>query len=129
MRQRILAGLALPPGWHDTAVRYQARWRARLLALFDEVDLLLAPCTPYAAPPIGADTVAGTLRTYRPRADAGHLTRPLSLAGLPVVAAPLAGRGMPLGLQIVAPPWLESRALAAAAYLEAEGLCRRARSL
>lgn len=129
VRQRILAGLALPRDWYDAARRYQALWRKRLLALFDEVDLLLVPCTPYAAPPIGADTVAGTQRTYRPRADAGHLTRPLSLAGLPVVAAPLAGQGMPVGLQIVAPPWLESRALAAAACLEAEGLCRRAQPL
>jgi aspartyl-tRNA(Asn)/glutamyl-tRNA(Gln) amidotransferase subunit A len=110
VRQRILAGLAMPRDWYETACRYQALWRQRLLALFDDVDVLLAPATPYAATPIGADTVAGAQRSYRPRADAGHMTRPLSLAGLPVVAA----------------PWLESRALGAARYLEAEGLCRGA---
>ncbi|KUE90522.1 amidase [Cupriavidus necator] len=126
VRQRILAGLAMPRGWYDIARQYQSAWRQRLLALFDDVDLLLAPSTPYAATPIGADTVNGTGRIYRPRADAGHLTRPLSLAGLPVVAAPCAGEGLPAGIQIVAAPGLESQALAAARFLEAQGLCRSA---
>lgn len=126
VRQRILAGLAMPREWYDTARLYQSAWRQRLLALFDDVDLLLAPSTPYAATPIGAETVEGASRLYRPRADAGHMTRPLSLAGLPVVAAPCAGEGLPVGVQIVAPPWQESLVLAAARFLEAEGLCRRA---
>ncbi|SOY68975.1 putative amidase [Cupriavidus taiwanensis] len=126
VRQRILAGLAMPREWYDTARRYQSAWRQRLLALFDDVDLLLAPSTPYAATPIGAESFAGVGRTYRPRADAGHMTRPLSLAGLPVVAAPCQGEGLPVGMQIVAPPWLESRALETARFLEAQGLCRRA---
>ncbi|MBB3013320.1 AtzE family amidohydrolase [Cupriavidus alkaliphilus] len=126
VRQRILAGLAMPRDWYDIACRYQSSWRQRLLALFDDVDLLLAPSTPYAATPIGADVVEGAGRIYRPRADAGHMTRPLSLAGLPVVAAPCAGEGLPVGIQIVAPPWRESLALAAGHFLEAQGLCSRA---
>ncbi|SPA32503.1 putative amidase [Cupriavidus taiwanensis] len=126
VRQRILAGLAMPRDWYDVACQYQSAWRQRLLALFDEVDLLLAPSTPYAATPIGAETVEVAGRVYRPRADAGHMTRPLSLAGLPVVAAPCAGQGLPAGVQIVAPPWRESLALAAGRFLEVQGLCRRA---
>jgi len=43
---------------------------------------------------------------------AGHLgvfTQPLSFAGLPVVAAPVAHTGpLPLGVQIVAAPWRET---------------------
>ncbi|SPA18427.1 putative amidase [Cupriavidus taiwanensis] len=126
VRQRILAGLAMPRDWYDVACQYQSAWRQRLLALFDDVDLLLAPSTPYAATPIGAETVAGAGRLYRPRADAGHMTRPVSLAGLPVVAAPCVDEGLPVGIQIVAPPWRESLALAAGQFLEGQGLCSRA---
>ena len=59
-----------------------------------------------------------------PRADAGHMTRPVSLAGLPVVAAPVAvpGADMPLGVQLIGPPGGEAPCLAAAMRLE-EGAC------
>ncbi|SPA48451.1 amidase family protein [Cupriavidus taiwanensis] len=96
------------------------------LGVLGLAGLMLAPSTPYAATPIGAEAVEVAGRLYRPRADAGHMTRPLSLAGLPVVAAPCAGEGLPLGIQIVAPPWREGLALAAGRLLEAQGLCRRA---
>jgi len=126
VRQRMLAGLAMPRHWYDTAKRYQAAWRGRVHCLFDEVDLLLACATPYAATPIGAVQVSGARRVYTPRADAGHMTRAISLAGLPVVAAPIAGSGLPLGVQIIAAPWREADCLRAAAYLESQGLCARA---
>ncbi|MDW3688051.1 amidase family protein [Cupriavidus sp. CV2] len=128
VRQRMLAGLAIPESWYRTAKAYQAVWRAKLEALFDEVDLLLACTTPYAAPLIGMEQIAGSKRTYAPRADAGHLTRPVSLAGLPVVAAPCAVAGMPLGVQLIAPAWQEERCLDAALFLEAQGLCRNAQA-
>jgi len=126
VRQRMLAGLAMPRHWYDSAKRYQAAWRGRVHRLFDEVDLLLACATPYAATPIGAEQVRGARRVYTPRADAGHMTRAISLAGLPVVAAPIAGSGLPLGVQIIAAPWREVDCLRAAAYLESQGLCARA---
>ncbi|WP_043354471.1 AtzE family amidohydrolase [Cupriavidus basilensis] len=128
VRQRMLAGLSIPEGWYQLAKAYQAAWRQKLEALFDEVDLLLACTTPYAAPLIGAEQIAGGKRAYVPRADAGHLTRPVSLAGLPVVAAPCAVAGLPLGVQLIAPPWQETRCLEAALFLEAQGLCRNTRA-
>ncbi len=128
VRQRMLAGLAIPESWYQTAKRYQAAWRKRIESLFDGVDLLLACTTPYVAPPIGVDRFAGTARIYRPRADAGHMTRPISLAGLPVVAAPCRRDGMPLGVQLIGPPGQEARCLEAALFLEAEGLCGRSQT-
>lgn len=128
VRRRMLAGLAIPEGWYQMAKAYQAVWRQKLEALFDEVDLLLACTTPYAAPLIGAEQIGGGRRIYVPRADAGHLTRPVSLAGLPVVAAPCAVDGMPFGVQLIGPPWHEARCLDAALFLEAQGLCRNARA-
>jgi Asp-tRNA(Asn)/Glu-tRNA(Gln) amidotransferase A subunit family amidase len=61
---------------------------------------------------------------------AGHLgvfTQPLSFAGLPVVAAPvappIAGAGpLPLGVQIVAAPWREDLVLRVAAAAQALGV-------
>jgi hypothetical protein len=56
---------------------------------------------------------------------AGHLgvyTQPLSFAGLPTVAAPVASTGaLPLGVQIVAAPWREDLAFRVAAAAEALG--------
>ena len=53
------------------------------------------------------------------------MTRPVSLAGLPVVAAPVAvpGADMPLGVQLIGPPGGEAPCLAAAMRLEEEGAC------
>jgi 1-carboxybiuret hydrolase len=46
----------------------------------------------------------------------------LSFAGLPVLAAPVAGTGrLPLGVQIVAAPWREDLVLRVAAAAEETG--------
>ena len=126
VRQRMLAGLALPDDWYRTAQAWRRVWRARMQTLFQGVDLLLTCATPYAAPPVGAERLVGEQgRIYAPRADAGHMTRPVSLAGLPVVAAPVAvpGADMPLGVQLIGPPGGEAPCLAAAMRLEEEGVC------
>jgi len=124
VRQRMLAGIAVPREWYEAARAWQRAWRERLAALFQEVDVLLACATPYAATPLGAESVILEGRRYAPRADAGHMTRPVSLAGLPVVAAPCAGPGLPLGVQLIGPPDGEALCLRAARALQAQGLCR-----
>jgi 1-carboxybiuret hydrolase len=49
--------------------------------------------------------------------------QPLSFAGLPVVAAPVAEAGpLPLGVQIVAAPWREDLVLRVAAAAQALGV-------
>ena len=53
----------------------------------------------------------------------GLLAQPFSCIGLPVATAPVFRPGtMPLGVQIVAPPWREDLCLRAAAALEARGV-------
>ena len=125
VRQRMLAGLALPDDWYRTAQAWRRVWRARMQTLFQDVDLLLTCATPYAAPPVGAERLVGEQGRIYARADAGHMTRPVSLAGLPVVAAPVAvpGADMPLGVQLIGPPGGEAPCLAAAMRLEEEGVC------
>lgn len=121
-RARFLAGALTPGVWYARAQRFR-RWYCRqVAALFRDVDVILAPVTPYPAFPIGQSFVelGGTKLPA-----AGHLgvfTQPLSFAGLPIVAAPIANVGpLPLGLQIVAAPWREEHALRVAATAEALG--------
>lgn len=58
------------------------------------------------------------------RANLGLFTQPVSTVGLPVVAAPWAGREgqMPIGVQIIAAPWREDLVLRVARRLETMGV-------
>ncbi len=123
-RDRFLAGALVPAPWVYAAQRFRRWFFERVMETFRGVDVLVAPATPFAAPPIGS---AGTIefggRDVPVRAAIGLFTSPFSLVGLPVVSVP-AGRsaeGLPLGVQIIAAPWREEHALRAAAALEAEG--------
>ena len=94
-----------------------------LTALFRTVDVILAPATPYPAFPIGQALVEIGGQKLPAAGHLGVYTQPISFAGLPVVAAPVAGAGpLPLGVQIVAAPWREDLALRVAAAGEALGV-------
>jgi len=59
------------------------------------------------------------------RASIGLLTQPLSLIGLPIAVAPLwADHGLPIGVQLIAPPWREDLCLRTARALELAGVAR-----
>ena len=59
------------------------------------------------------------------RPSMGLLTQPLSFIGLPIVCVPLAPSGaLPMGVQVIAAPWREDRALRVAAALERVGVAR-----
>ena len=49
-RDRFLAGALLPAAWVARAQRVRRWWLERALAAFRNVDLLIAPATPCAAP-------------------------------------------------------------------------------
>jgi aspartyl-tRNA(Asn)/glutamyl-tRNA(Gln) amidotransferase subunit A len=66
-------------------------------------------------------TLGGEEMPVRP--TIGIYTQPISFIGLPVVAVPLFGLGpLPIGVQIMAPPWREDLALRVAWALEAASL-------
>jgi aspartyl-tRNA(Asn)/glutamyl-tRNA(Gln) amidotransferase subunit A len=124
-RDRFLAGALLPAAWVTRAQRVRRWWLAQALAAFRTVDVLLAPATPTPAPPIGAKTLVLDGRTVPLRPSLGLLAQPFSCIGLPVVTAPVFAPGqLPLGVQIVAPPWHEDRCLRVAAALEAAAVAR-----
>jgi amidase len=82
------------------------RYRTTMLALLEEFDLILSPVAPSPAPLHGGDVV-------------WRYTTPHSLTGWPcaVVRAGTSDR-MPVGVQLVAGPWQDHVALAAAAAVE-----------
>lgn len=122
-RDRLLAGALLPANLVLQAQRVRRAAYEEARQLFGAYDLLLAACTPCAATTIGQADIELGGRTMAARPSLGLLTQPISCIGLPVVAVPvcLAGR-LPIGVQLIAPPWQEARALQVAAWLEAEGV-------
>tara|TARA_R110000787_G_scaffold263946_2_gene369900 strand:+ start:3175 stop:4551 length:1377 start_codon:yes stop_codon:yes gene_type:complete len=117
-RDRFLAGALLPATWVQKAQRVRQWWLNQALQAFTDCDVLLAPATPCAATLIGQKilTLNGVERPLRP--FLGLLSQPFSCIGLPVATAPVFSEGaMPIGMQLIAPPWRENVALRAAAIM------------
>ena len=94
------------------AQRLRGELAATLLATFGDFDVLAMPTAPVVAPP-RTDFSRHLLALSRNAI-------PWSLTGLPAVSIPC-GRagGLPVGIQLVAPPWREARLVAAGTALEA----------
>jgi len=120
VKRRILTGTyVLSSGYYD-AYYLRAQQVRRLIAddfrrAFDQVDVLAGPTTPDVAFRIGEKT-NDPLAMYA--ADINTVA--VNLAGLPAVSLP-AGfvDGLPVGLQLIAPAFGESRLFAAGAALQA----------
>ena len=123
-RERFMAGALLPGSWYVKAQRFRRQYRADVLKLFTDVDIILAPATPCRAPKLGQVmmTIGGVELAVR--ANLGLYTQPISFIGLPVVAVPTRQPGaLPIGVQVIARPYNEAAALRVAAHLEKQGVC------
>jgi len=125
-RDRFLAGLMLPSDWLVQAHRFRAWYRQKVLEVFRDIDVVLAPATPCTAPKSGQVMMVLNGVEMPVRANLGLFTQPISCIGLPVVATPWARPAgtMPIGVQVIAAPWREDLALRVAAHLEAIGVAR-----
>jgi AtzE family amidohydrolase len=122
-RPLFLSGTVVPAAWYVRAQRFRRWYCSELEALFRDVDVILAPATPYPAFPIGQRMMEVDGRQLPAAGHLGVFTQPLSFAGLPVLAAPVAGSDpLPLGIQIIAAPWREDLVLRVAAVAEAAGV-------
>jgi len=125
IRDRLTAAALTPAAWYVRAQRVRTAWRQQLQDLFRDHDVLLAPATPDVAHAIGSETIELNGETLPARAAVGLLTQPLTLAGLPIAVAPVwPGGPLPIGVQIIAPPWREDLVLGVAAQLEKAGVAR-----
>ena len=123
VRDRLLAGALLPDDIVAAARAYRPIFRESVRSLFERFDVLLAPATPCPAPPIGQATMMLDGQAVSVRRNLGAYTQPLSYIGVPVLAAPVNRPGeLPVGVQIIAPPWREDLALATGLRLERAGV-------
>ncbi len=124
VRDRLLAGALLPSAWYLQAQNFRKWFRERMLELFRDVDVLLAPATPVSATRIGQQEMTLDGQTMLVRPNLGMYTQPISFVGLPVVAAPVQTVGpMPVAVQLIAAPWREVELLRVARVLEQRGIC------
>ena len=110
---RLQNGLAIPGVTYLGAMRWRGPALAAHLAATADVDVVLAPVAPTAAPTI-ADSDVGNA----PDAEAmiqrlTRFTRPVNYLGLPALAVPcgFTEAGLPVGLQIVGRPLDEAMTL------------------
>jgi AtzE family amidohydrolase len=129
-RDRFLAGALLPAHWLQQAQRARAAYRRAAMRVWDLCDVLIAPATPYVAPEIGQDMIEVDGQRIPVRPNLGVFTQPISCIGWPVIAAPIAEpatigapHGLPIGVQLIAPPWREDALFRVAARLEQLGVC------
>ena len=121
VRRRILVGTyVLSAGYQEAYYGRAQAARRRITGDFSAVfeagvDLLFTPTTPTTAFRAGEKT-ADPVAMYL----ADVFVCPASLAGLPAMSLPIGrSEGLPVGGQLIAPPFAEGRMLAAAARLEA----------
>ena len=123
VRDRLIAGAMVPASMVIQAQKFRRWYQQAVLRLFEDVDAIIAPATPCSAPALGQKTFVLNGAELPVRANLGVFTQPISFIGLPVVAVPVAtvGGPMPIGVQIIAPPWREDIALRIARHLEVSG--------
>jgi aspartyl-tRNA(Asn)/glutamyl-tRNA(Gln) amidotransferase subunit A len=124
VKRRILLGtFALSAGYQEAfygrAQRARARLREDFTRAFTQVDVLATPTSPTVAFPLG-QRVDDPVAMYQ----ADVCTLPASLAGVPALSLPVGDSpaGLPVGLQLLAPPFAEAKLLRVAHAVEALGL-------
>ena len=112
--RRLRSGAAHTSTEYIQARRTQTLQRRQFEQFFKDVDILLLPTTPVAAPMIeGPDAVEQARLLTRN-------TAPFNLTGLPALSLPcgFTSLNLPIGLQMIAPPWAEASLLRAAQAYE-----------
>jgi aspartyl-tRNA(Asn)/glutamyl-tRNA(Gln) amidotransferase subunit A len=118
-RVRLQLGALVSGADYVMAQRMRRRLVEAFRQLFRSVDVLLLPTTPITAPPIGERVIQWPTGPEPVDGALVRLTQPFNLTGLPALSIPwAAAKGLPIGLQLVAPWGEEARLLAVGRLLE-----------
>jgi aspartyl-tRNA(Asn)/glutamyl-tRNA(Gln) amidotransferase subunit A len=117
-RRVILGTYALSSGYYDAYYGQAQKVRTLIsrdfTTAFEQVDVLVAPTTPFVAFPLGSRT-ADPYQMYL----ADLYTIPSNLYGGPAISVPCGlSEGLPVGLQVMAPTMADDRMYRVAAALE-----------
>jgi aspartyl-tRNA(Asn)/glutamyl-tRNA(Gln) amidotransferase subunit A len=117
-------GRLLPAPDYVNAQRLRRNLQIDFQRVWTEVDCLITPTTPITAPAVGQTTVRIAGEDEDVRRVATRFVRPFNVLGLPALSMPcgLSSAGLPVGLQIVGPPFAEALVLRVAAALEDAGV-------
>jgi len=123
-RDRLFAGALIPASLIVKAQKFRSWFRARVLEIFEDVDVIIAPSTPCRAPRSGQKTFVLDGVELPVRANLGIYTQPISFIGLPVCAVPTWSESerLPIGVQLIGAPWREDLVLRAGYELERQGV-------
>jgi aspartyl-tRNA(Asn)/glutamyl-tRNA(Gln) amidotransferase subunit A len=123
VRSRLEAGTKVPATTYLRALETREKFIQQLhLALADaNVDALVVPTTPIAAPLVGEEKTAIGKASYSTRALLLRLNRPANLAGVPAISVPCGATksGLPVGLQFIGAANSEAVLVQLAARVEA----------
>jgi 2-dehydropantoate 2-reductase len=110
----FLSGSEVTRDAYDEALATRARLLPDTDALYENIDVLLTPSTPYVAPPTTPpiDTPDGEAE--------GYFTGPFNLTGDPALVLPcgFSDEGLPIGLQLSSPRGTDMALLASARVIE-----------
>jgi len=116
IRRRLEIGVVITGMHYVRGQQVRALLRAEVDAALAKRDVLLAPTTPVAAPPVDARQVTLGDGQADVRPALIRFTRPINLSGHPACSVPcgLTREGLPIGMQFVGRPFDEATVLRAA---------------
>lgn len=120
VRKRLYSGKDIPAYLYADALQKRLVMQRDMARVFEQVDILLTPTQPTLPPRI--DQARAAQHDERFMTDMlRRFTGPFNLLGWPAVSIPGGfAEGMPVGIQLVAPPFAEGRLAAVAKAFEKE---------
>ena len=124
VRALLYQGSLVPAIDYINAQRLRRKMRREFGRLWQDVDCLMMPTTPNTAPRIGETKIMLGGQEEDVRLATTRLVRGINALGYPALSIPcgLNEAGLPIGLQIVGPPFSEATILRAGAALEEGGV-------
>ncbi|HTU43737.1 MAG TPA: amidase [Bryobacteraceae bacterium] len=117
----IQQGKSIAGHEYVSAQRIRTLFRREFDSLWKQIDVLATPTTPMPAPPLIEETVEIDGQQEDTRAAATRLVRAINFIGEPALSLPCGTTtaGLPIGLQLIAPPFAEPQLLQIAKTVEA----------
>jgi aspartyl-tRNA(Asn)/glutamyl-tRNA(Gln) amidotransferase subunit A len=117
----IQQGKSIAGHEYVSAQRIRTLFRSQFDELWTKIDVLATPTTPMAAPLLDEETIVIDGHQEDTRAAATRFVRGINFIGEPALSLPCGTTtaGLPIGLQLIAPPFTEPRLLQIAKTIEA----------